>query len=300
MTLLIIGLDALDAKLIDHYELEQFDLGVSCELDTYAEMHPVPFTLEVWPTVATGLPPQEHGVTGAGTSQWDNLVVDFASNFTGQLTENMRSRLGDIAEQLTGAEWTFGVTERPTIFDGENRVVHNWPGVKNPEELQQIWGLMNAANDGEISREEFDREVLGIAAEQFGWAREMLKHDVDLAGVHVHTPDAFGHPYAWDEDRLCEKYERIAEFVTELRNALGEDDELLVLSDHGMQVNWFEEDENISKHSFRAYATTTLETVPESVYDVRDWVESNVVESDVARSEIEMPEETLRDLGYID
>lgn len=300
MTLLIVGLDALDAKLIDHYGLEQLNLNTSSELETYAKMHPVPFTLEVWPTVATGLPPKEHGVTGAGTSQWDNPFVDFASKFTGNMTENMRSRLGDIAEELTGAEWTFGVTDQPTIFDGENRCVHNWPGVKKPEELQQIWDLMNAANDGDISREEFDRDVLGIAAEQFGWAREMLNHQVDVAGVHIHTPDAFGHPYAWDQQRLEEKYERIGGFVSELREALGEDDELLVLSDHGMQVDWFEEDENVSKHSFRAYVTTTLDSVPESVYDVREWVEENVVEGEVTRTEIEMPEETLRDLGYID
>lgn len=299
MTLAILGLDALDARLIEHFDIDAFHLGTSCELETYAHMHDTPFTLEVWPTVATGLGPDEHGVTGAGTSQWDNPFVHFASKFTGHMTENMRSYLGDIAEQLTGASWTFGVTDDPTIFDGRDRAVHNWPGVKDPRELQGIWDIMNLANDGEISREEFDRRILGIASAQVGWAKEMARHDLEVAGVHMHTPDAFGHPYAWDEERLGQMYERIAGFVDEVNAALGDDDELLILSDHGMQVEWLD-DESPSSHSFRAFASTTLDTVPKSVFDVKDWVEENVEEQDVERTEIEMPEEQLRDLGYID
>lgn len=299
MTLLVLGLDALDAELVDYFGYDEFHLGTSTDLESIAVMHDTPFTLEAWPSVATGLPPEQHGVTGAGTSEWDNPLVDLASRFTGHMTENMRSRLGDLAEDLLGASWAFGTTDEPTMFDGKYRVVHNFPGVANSREIQRVWDLMNLANDGDISREEFDREILGIAAAQFGWAREMLNHDLEVAGVHVHAPDAFGHPYCRNEERLEAMYGRVAAFVSELRAELGEGDELLVLSDHGMQVEWLG-DETPGSHSWRAFASTTLDTVPDHVYDVKAWVDEHASEVEGVETEIEMPEEQLRDLGYLD
>lgn len=298
MTLVILALDALDAALVDDFGCEEFHLNAHGEIESFALMHETPFTLEVWPGVATGLGPEEHGITGAGTSTWDNPLVDFASRFTGRLSENTRKRLGDVAHKITGAEWTFATTDKPTLFDGEDRVVHNWPGVHNSQALQEIWRLMIDTSEGRYSREEFNREVLGTCAAQFGWAREMLHHDVALAAVHVHAPDAMGHPYATERDELKRGYERIAEYVRELHEAL-DDDELLVLSDHGMQVEWLD-DENPGNHSWRAFAATTYDTLPGHLLDVKAWVEERVQAVDVERSEIEMPTETLRDLGYLE
>ncbi|MFC4356334.1 alkaline phosphatase family protein [Halobium salinum] len=302
MTLVILALDALDAGLVEHFDLDSFRLASSTEVQTFAHARDQPFTPEVWATVATGLDPEEHGVTGSGTSEWDNPLLEFASKFSAKLPENRRGQLGDLVGRATGERERVGRTDRKTVFDREGGVVRNWPGVGDGADLQRAWDLMVAVSK-DISRREFERDLLGLCAEQFGWAREMLHHEVSVAGVHVHTLDAAGHAYADDEAALREVYERVGGFVDEVAAALGPDDDLLLLSDHGMRTAFFDADagEKPGSHSWRAYASATTEDVPDDVYDVADWVDRHV--RGVAPDEddrVEMPMEQLRDLGYVE
>ncbi|MFC6763700.1 hypothetical protein ACFQE6_01040, partial [Natrinema soli] len=95
-------------------------------------------------------------------------------------------------------------------------------------------------------------------------------------------------------------------FVEEIVAALGEADDLLVVSDHGMRAAFYPPDagEKPASHSWRAYASSTAETAPESVYDVRRWVEERAAESGPtatdADEDIDMPTDRLRELGYLD
>jgi hypothetical protein len=142
--------------------------------------------------------------------------------------------------------------------------------------------------------------VLGKAAAQFGWVREMLNHNVSLVATHVHAPDIFGHTYAERPDDLQRTYERVAEFVTEIRDLLGEDDEMLVISDHGMRNSLLDPDEEPSTHSYRAFASSTLDTIPSGMRDAYEWIDGHVEDVDVDEEAMEMPEEQLRQLGYIE
>lgn len=301
MTLFLLALDALDAGLVEHFDVDAFRLESYGEIETFARTQDDPFTPEVWATVATGLDPDEHGVTGAGTSEWDNPMLDFASKFTGGLSESVRGKFGKIVREQTGERERLGETESETVFDRDDAVVHNWPGVYNGAELQRAWDLMNAVSDGK-PQHEFERELFGLAAEQFGWIREMGNHDISLAGVHVHALDAAGHAYADDEESLEHVYRRVGDFVTELLESMDETDELLLLSDHGMRTTFYEDEEDGSpaSHSWRAYASATTEEVPESVFEVREWVENRIVPS-VGHPErdVEIDKEQLRDLGYV-
>jgi len=139
------------------------------------------------------------------------------------------------------------------MFDADDAVVHNWPGVHDGRPLQRAWDLMNAVAEG-MPRHEFERELFGLCAQQFGWAREMLEHPVSIAGVHVHTLDAAGHAYAYadDEAALGRAYDRVGEYVEEIVAALGEDDDLLVVSDHGMRAAFYPPDtgEKPASHSW--------------------------------------------------
>lgn len=302
MTLVILALDALDAGLVERFDLDSYRLGSSTDVRTFAHARDQPFTPEVWATVATGLGPEEHGVTGAGTSEWDNPLLEFASTFSAKLPESRRGQLGDLVGRITGESERVGRTDRRTIFDREGGVVRNWPGVGDGADLQRAWDLMVAVSK-DTSRREFERELLGLGAEQFGWAREMLNHEVSVAGVHVHTLDAAGHAYSGDEAALRHVYERVGGFVEEVEAALGPDDDLLLLSDHGMRAAFLDDDagEAPGSHSWRAYASATTADVPDDVYDVADWVERHV--GDVAADEdgrVEMPMEQLQDLGYVE
>jgi predicted AlkP superfamily pyrophosphatase or phosphodiesterase len=262
-------------------------------------MKDIPLTQEVWPTVATGLGPDEHGITESGTNSWDNPVVNFASNFTWMLDSNLRSRLGDIASDITGAEYSIDETDEPTVFDGPGREVHDWPGVHNSEWLKRAWDT--AVPQEHQTEEQFRQTLQGIGAEQFGWVREAMNWDhVDLAATHIHTLDMGGHVFSEDRIQLREMYEWVEDHVADILYEMDEDDEMLILSDHGMVTGWCpEEDMETGEHSFRAVAASTTDSVPHSVYDCRDWIEQHVDESDVDDEDLEVPEEQLEDLGYI-
>lgn len=301
MTIVVLGLDALDAGLVEHFDCDDLRLETHGAMETFSYMREAPYTPEVWPTIATGLHPREHGVTWSGTSEWSNPVVDFLSRFTGRLPGQVRSSLGDVAEEVTGAEYGIGSTDAPTVFDPSDRVVHNWPGVANGREIVKVWKIPNPDERQTVSG--FERDLRGIGVQHFAWAREMLRHDVALAGVHDHTLDMGGHVYARDEDRLRALYKWIADQVAEVVSALGSEDELLVLSDHGMVTDFYSDegdrDADPGSHSWRAFAATTTDTIPEDVFAVKDWIEARVGTVDPTGETIDVPEERLKDLGYM-
>lgn len=301
MTLVVLALDALDAGLVEHFDVPEFQLESSREIETFAyTKEDTPYTPEVWATVATGVGPEEHGITGAGTSEWQNPILELASQFTGRLNESTRGTLGRFVRAKTGEREEIGETDVESVFDRPNAVVHNWPGVHDGSELQRAWDLMNAVAEGK-PKQEFERELLGLAAQQFGWAREMLDHDVSLAGVHIHTLDAAGHAYSEDEDSLRHIYERTGEFVVEITDSLGAEDDLLLLSDHGMRTSFYGDnvDGGPGSHSWRAYASSTVTDVPADVFDVADWIDEQITYNETSSDDVDIDKQQLRELGYI-
>ena len=91
-------------------------------------------------------------------------------------------------------------------------------------------------------------------------------------------------------------YCRVALFVEELVATLGSEDELLLVSDHGMHTPFYDGERG---HSWRAFASTTADS---DVIDVAEWVRARLPEHDTRlnREEIDLPMEELRDLGYVE
>jgi len=129
LTLIVLGLDALDAGLVKHWDIGSFKLSQHREIETFSYGHDVPYTLEVWPSIATGLHPEEHGITSKDSSNWENPVLDFLSQFSYRLPGDLQSRLGSYFESVTGSEFGLAETSAETVFDGPKRTVKNWPGV---------------------------------------------------------------------------------------------------------------------------------------------------------------------------
>lgn len=307
MTLVILGIDALDAELVKYWNLDSLKLTQKRQIETFSYGHNTPYTLEVWPSIATGLHPEQHGVTAKESSDWENPILDLLSQYAYRLPGDLQSRLGSYLNSITDSDFALASTSKKTFFDGPKRTVQNWPGVTKGRELVDVWDMTDAG----YSSSAFDREVLGKAAGQFGWAEEMLHHDVVLAGVHIHALDVFGHAYADNRDHLTHSTGRIQDLervyhdisakVNQIHDAMSEEDDLLILSDHGMKNELIDEsDKNFGTHSFRAFASTTIEDpLPETVFDIYDWVEDHVDEADKEEA-MEMPKERLRELGYID
>lgn len=302
MTVVVLALDALDSGLVNHFELDVLKLNTHSSIETFSHMQDEPYTPEVWATIATGEHPEEHGVTDEGTSSWDNPFVNFASRFTGHLPLPIRIKLGAIARDATGAEYAVGETDIPTLFDAEGRIAHNWPGVENGEELASVWHIM--FDEPDHTDADFERKMYGKGAGKFAWAEEMLQHNVSLAGVHIHVLDALGHAYADDEEKLREAYQWADDWVGRIRDKLGEDDELVVLSDHGMVTTFYSAEgdrgQDPAVHSWRAFASSTFDSVPENVFGVKEWLEPRIGEFTDKSEDLEMPEEQLRQLGYIE
>jgi len=302
MTLVVLALDALDAGLVEHFNLNSLRLSTSGELETFSHSMDYPYTPEVWSTIATGLSPNEHGVTKSGTSDWNQPLLNLASKFTGGLPLSVRTRLGEVVMMLTGAEYAVGETTAESFLKGDGRVVHNWPGVHNGDELATVWRLMSREENMTVG--EFNRAVFAIGAEQFAWVEETLRHESSLIATHIHTLDALGHAYASNEVQLRRAYEWVANWVNRIRESMDEDDELVILSDHGMVVSFYSDDGDgdfpTAQHSWRAFVSSTLENVPDNVYDVYRWVEANVPEYDPDSEQLNLPEDQLRQLGYIE
>ena len=104
-----------------------------------------------------------------------------------------------------------------------------------------------------------------------------------------------------DSESLKQVYRRVGNFVDEIVESLSEDDDLLPLSDHGISVTFLDSDQDNdpNSHLWRAYASTTTDQIPEDV-DVREWIESHLLEPSAETNDVEMPVEQLRELGYID
>ena len=299
MVLVVLALDAVDIRHAEDFGCENILLDEHTEMRSVAHRLDHPHTGEAWPSIATGLHPTEHGITGHG--EWDNSILTALSRTAHKfdVSGDIRSRIGDAIKENTEQGWELKTVDDPTFLDGEYRAVHNWPGVYRNEALHYIWGLFQKVKDGEMSEETFVRESYTEAASKFGWVHEVIEHDVEVAATHIHVIDVLGHLHYDDEERYREVYENIDARVGELREALGEDDELLILSDHGMETTWLD-DENPGTHSWRAIASTTVDSPPEHALDVREWVEDHVEAVDAAGTEADIPEEHLKELGYIE
>jgi hypothetical protein len=299
MTLVVLALDAADIRHARDFDCEHILLDADTKMQSVAHRLDHPHTGEAWPSIATGLHPTDHGITGHG--EWDNPVLTGLSRLahTFNVSGEIRSRIGDAIKDNTDQDWQLKTVEDPTFLDGEARAVHNWPGVYRNEVLHYLWGLFQDAKDDRLSQATFVREAATEAASKFGWVHEALTHDVEVAATHIHVLDVLGHLYYDDRERYRAVYEDVDERVGAVREALGPDDEMLVLSDHGMEATWLD-DEEPGSHSWRALATTTVDTPPEHALDVREWVEAHVDPVETTDESADLPEQQLRELGYIE
>ena len=317
MTLIVLALDALDAGLVEEWELDNLKLNNHKQIETFSGDRGQPHTIEVWPSIATGLRPEEHGINRDNASEWSTLLNPFFKIGAKFLSYRMRMKVGSILESFGFVhDYSLSEVDCETFMDGERRAVHNWPCVENSDELKEMWKIFE---EEVYTVEELNRLTFGKSAEQFGWAREMLNYNLELAAVHIHALDVLGHSYTtYDEDigaltnsgefyegpgnidNLKEAYEKVGRFVKEIENNLDEEDDILILSDHGMK-NSILDDDDLGKHSFRAFASTTMDKdLPDSVFEYKEWIEDGLIEVHEDEETVNMPKEQLRELGYIE
>lgn len=298
MVLVVLALDAVDVCHAENFKCGNLLLDGHTRMQSVAHRLEHPHTGEAWPSIATGLHPTEHGMTGHG--QWESTILTFLSRTANKIniSGNLRNKLGDVIKQNTGQSWSLQIVDESTFLDGEYRAVHNWPGVYRNEALHYLWGLFEEVKKDRMSEQTLIREAYTEAAGKFGWIQEAITHNIELAAAHIHVIDILGHVYSDNQKTYRKVYEDVNEQVGEIRDTLSPDDELLIVSDHGMETTWLDDD-SPGTHSWRAIASATTGSPPEHALDVRGWVENHVREISPERTRAEIPEDQLRELGYI-
>lgn len=292
--IVVIALDAADYALAREWNCENILLDAHGEIETFTYGTETPSTLEVWPSVATGLHPEDHGIVNKNeTAQsWENPVLQMGSKITRYLPNTVRSTLGKPFHRA-GQKKQFKQTDAPHVF--EDGHVFSWPGITPAPNLSEAWKIM-FRTDEETPRQKFEGELFKLFGSEIGWATRMAKTDVPIVGVHSHILDIAGHAYMTRENRLQSVYEQVDGMLGWIRSSV---DQLVIISDHGMQVSWI--DDKTGKHSMRAlFATTTDDQIPKSVFDVKDWLEDRKTNKTVERegAGFDTTGSQLQALGY--
>jgi len=325
MTLVVLGLDALDHDLVDGEAHPNLTLARHRAIDTIVSSAGEPSTHELWPTIITGLPPSEHGLTLDDGVAWGNPFLETASDVADWLVpQRVQTRIGAWLLTNTSAD----AFRTPASYYAENDLSTVFDG---PESL--AIGIPNYVTDpGEEDREHRLRRKMGKLferdleakgghasadpAEFYEWCLEMLMVRIarvrrglrsrryELVFGYTSALDLVGH-VAYDVPELQTRaYEETNQFVGELADDLADGDELLVLSDHGLQDGMHTEEAMV--------AGTDPEMVEaiDSVLDVRGAVEEELAAGTHAPEPSESPgaetagrseevEQQLRDLGYM-
>lgn len=292
--IVVIALDAADYALAREWDCENILLETYGEIETFTYGTETPSTLEVWPSVATGLHPEDHGIVNKNeTAQsWENPVLQMGSKITQYLPNTVRSTLGKPFHRA-GQKKQFQQTDAPHVF--EDGYVFSWPGITPAPNLSEAWNLM-FRTDKEDSMAEFEGELFKLFGSEVGWAARMAQTGAPIIGIHSHILDIAGHAYMTREDRLRSVYEQVDEMLGWIKSSV---DNLIIISDHGMQVSWI--DNTTGKHSMRAMFGTTIDgPIPESVFDVKDWLEARkpAKETENEGAGFDTTAEQLEALGY--
>ena len=323
MVLVVVGIDALDPDLVDPDMHPNLTLTSHRAIDTIDSHAGEPSTHELWPTIITGLPPSEHGLELDDGVAWENPFLRLGSDLAEfVLPDALQTRIG--AWLLTNTEADafrtpatyYGDKSIETVFDGRDAKPIGIPNyVVDPDAEDREHALRRSLGDlferdpeatgGHRSSDphEFYEQCMEMAMIRIARARRALRGDRhELVFAYTSGLDLIGHVTYDLHDLQMDAYAEIDEFVGELRNDLGEDDELLLVSDHGLQDG---------VHTSEAMVAGTNETMVDSidsVLDVRAAIEAELRRTDHSPDEQALRRtqgdgdavtEQLEDLGYI-
>jgi len=327
MTTIVLGWDGLDPERVQQFGLTDAFGAHHTAVDTIANgALGKPHTYELWPSIITGLPPGEHGIHADEYIEagWNSRLLSLAGRYSQLVPEAVRWRVGRLVRDH-GAEYAF---ETPayyadvgarTLFDDRNGVAVGIPNYRSAtdEQLQismdrgaalsEYLEVDTAADGSTIHRPSVDLATLGMrleseAGEKLAAAANSLTTGADLVFVWLGYLDTVGHvapTVADSEGWYRDHYEHAAQWTQFVRDRLGDDDELVCVSDHGLEDG---------AHTERAFVGGSPPAVEglEHILDVYDLVESVTPRHGAGggyerdgSGEAERVQEQLEDLGYI-
>ncbi|WP_436903359.1 hypothetical protein [Halovenus halobia] len=299
--LFIIGIDGVDLAVARDHDL-LLQNTVEWDLKEYPKLH----TLRIWPSMFLGdlphknddLPdPIAHSRSDRDEERleranWTSSGMRILSKISHLLLpESIRTPIGAF---LRDRGFTKAHHEREdwpnTVFDGVQSKAINLP-TYNPlpvqHELKQGWKTRIREGDAGLEElEELAQQERDAVAEELD---TVLNHGYDLVWAYVFCTDIFGHlDYEYGYPRTVERVRD--EVIDPVREQLDDDDELVIVTDHGMGL-----EDGVGEHRPPGWLTTTVPDtdLPASPERVRFWIETFLGD----RSQ--QKEDVLEDLGYI-
>jgi predicted AlkP superfamily pyrophosphatase or phosphodiesterase len=327
MTLVVLGLDALDPDLVDPDEHPNLTLEARRTIDTIDSVAGEPSTHELWPTIITGLRPAEHGLELDDGVAWGNPVLEFGSTVADRLLPDaLQTRLGawlltntDTDAFRTPASY-YAENGLTTVFDGREALPIGVPNyVTDPDTEDREHQLRRSLGDlferdpdavgGHVSSDPraFYERCLEMLMIRIARTRRALRSgEYELVFGYTSGLDLVGHVAYEDPALQTRAYAEADEFVGELHDDLDEGDELLLVSDHGLQDG---------VHTHEAMIAATSEQLIkdiDSVTDVRAAIEAELEAHDHVPAspwdgsdltpdseQSDAVREQLEDLGYM-
>lgn len=327
MTLVVFGIDALDPELVDPEDHPHLTLDAHGTVDSIlSTVTDEPSTHELWPTIITGLPPERHGLQLERGLNWENPIIDFGSSVaTELLPDTVRSRIGswllnntDEAAFRTPATY-YKKNNIATIFSDVSSKTIGIPNyVVNPDEEDREHTLRKGLGDlfqhdpnkkekhkhTSSDPEEFYHLCLEMSMIRIARTRRALRRrEYELVFGYTSGLDLVGHVSYNNPEMQKQAYREMDEFVEELYNDLRPEDELVLISDHGLQDGI---------HTNEAMIASTSDAIVDridSLLDFRHDIEKELVNDQhqpeqsklKAHDEIaaDNVQQHLEDLGYM-
>ncbi|MFW5928924.1 MAG: hypothetical protein ACOCT0_00685 [Halobacteriota archaeon] len=321
MTTYVLGWDGLDLELLDSY-------GMTSEFAAYVGGHeplvnPVlgkPDTYEMWPSIITGVTPEQHGVeliSDDGGASFESPLLQLGSTAVHRLLPT-RTR---VALGITLRNMGFKLSQKTpewyeergvsTVFDGLRSraiTVPNYVSQRDRElGLVDGWGAEQSsylAVEAELdhkrvvyrpkrSLKEVEDWLVNEAHQKLAALDAAAREDYDLVWTWFSYIDTVGHSQPAVERDFGETdwqrraYENALDMTREFESSLDPEDELLVVSDHGNRDG---------EHTMDAVVggSTDVVTEAKSALDIRSAVEAVVSEAEAgaASADADTPEDT--------
>jgi hypothetical protein len=286
-TTVVLGWDALDYDLVHEFALAEAFGSDVVPIDTFDNPHAgEPLTREVWPSIITGVTPDEHGIHAATDDDgiaWRNPLIDTASDLAGGIVpQSARAKIGHVLRNRGARVHQHPAsdlddTPHGTVFSGRDSMALSIPSYQTARDRALgiavdrtgIWhNVLHTVDTDEgtlyepdVGREELEQRLLAKARKRLGYVEAALEHDHDIVFCWFGYLDTVGHlaPAVGGRDWQRRHYDRAAEWTRDLRER--SDARVVCVSDHGLR-------EGTHTHD-ATYASAGLGPTPDSVLDVR-------------------------------
>jgi len=326
MVVVVLGIDALDPDIVNPDEHPNIVLEHHQPIETIVSSAGEPSTHELWPTIITGLTPENHGLTLDGGVAWQNPLLRFGREIASRtMTDSMRTRIGawilnnTEEDQFRTPATYYSDNGIRTIFDGRSSRAIGIPNyVVDPNDEDREHELRKSM--GELFKRDSDKKgghssedparfyelCMEMAMIRVARTRRALRsRNYELVFGYTSGLDLIGH-VSYDIPELQERaYGELDDFVGELCDDLHDEDELLLVSDHGLQDGVHTDEAMVS-----GTEAGLVESV-DSVLDIREVIKQElrsgthkseidiVTDSGVSEEEQQEVKNQLDDLGYM-